>query len=85
MHPSTEDLLSVRDGEPLDALTSEAIAGSAEHANEVERLRRLRNALQALPDFDPPASGRGTGRARGNGQRDFLPFVTHMLERRSLG
>jgi hypothetical protein len=55
MHPSTEDLLSVRDGEPLDARTSEAIADSATHANEVERLRRMRAALRELPELHPPA------------------------------
>jgi hypothetical protein len=74
MHPSTEDLLSVRDGEPLDALTSEVIAGSAAHANEVERLRRMRSALEALPDLDPPegawkaiaAAERETRARRGN-------------------
>jgi hypothetical protein len=55
MHPSTEDLLSVRDGEPLDARTSEVIAARALHLNEVERLRRTQHALRNLPELEAPA------------------------------
>ncbi len=55
MHPSTEDLLSVRDGEPLDARTSELIAVAPRHLNEVERLRRTQDALRNLPELEPPA------------------------------
>jgi hypothetical protein len=55
MYPSTEDLLSVRDGEPLDARTSEIIAADAGQLNEIERMRRMRGALRALPDVEPPA------------------------------
>ena len=54
MHPSTEDLLSVRDGEPVDAEARAAIVGDAAHAREVERLREMRHALQALPELAPP-------------------------------
>ena len=54
MHPSTEDLLSVRDGEPLDARTSEVIAADARCAKEVERLDGLRIALRKLPDLEAP-------------------------------
>jgi hypothetical protein len=53
MHPSTEDLLSVRDGEPLDARRATACE-RPEHAGELERLRRMRHALRALPDLEPP-------------------------------
>jgi hypothetical protein len=55
MYPSTEDLLSVRDGQPVDAPTSEAIAASALQLNEVERLQRMRNALRNLTDVEAPA------------------------------
>jgi hypothetical protein len=55
MHPSTEDLLSVRDGQPVDARTSEAIAADARCLNEVERLRRARGALRNLPELEAPA------------------------------
>jgi hypothetical protein len=55
MHPRTEDLLTVRDGEPVDAATSRAIADDARHSNDVERLRRVQNALCDLPELEPPA------------------------------
>jgi len=54
MHPSTEDLLSVRDGEPLDAVMSNVIAADASHEREIERLRRVRHALGRLPELAPP-------------------------------
>ena len=53
MYPSTEDLLSVRDGEPLDAARATACE-RPEHAPELERLRRTRDALRALPELAPP-------------------------------
>ena len=54
MRPRTEDLLAVRDGEPLDALARAAVESSPFHEHEVERLRRMRNALRALPAIEPP-------------------------------
>jgi hypothetical protein len=54
MHPSTEDLLSVRDGEPLDAITSNVIAEDATHGREIDRLSEMRDALRRLPDVAPP-------------------------------
>lgn len=57
MRPSTEDLLSVRDGEPLTAATRAAIEASPENTREMERLRALQRALQALPELAPPAGG----------------------------
>ena len=53
MHPSTEDLLSVRDGEPLDAVTSNVIAEDATLEREIERMRQVRHALRQLPDLRP--------------------------------
>lgn len=53
MHPNTEDLLSVRDGEPLDAARATACE-RPEHAPELDRLRRMRHALRALPELAPP-------------------------------
>jgi hypothetical protein len=55
MRPSTEDLLAVRDGGPLDASAKALIEASPVYVREVERLRRLRNALRALPAIEPPA------------------------------
>ena len=54
MHPSTENLLSVRDGEPVDAEVRAAIAGDVAQAREVERLRSARHALRGLPEVAPP-------------------------------
>jgi hypothetical protein len=54
MHPSTEDLLSVRDGEPVDAVTSNVIADDASLEREIERLRHVRRALRELPEVPPP-------------------------------
>jgi hypothetical protein len=53
MHPSTEDLLSVRDGEPLDAGTSNVIADDATLEREIERMRQVRHALRQLPELPP--------------------------------
>ena len=55
MHPSTEDLLSVRDGEPVDASVRAVIAEDAANARDVERLRETRHALRGLPELAPPA------------------------------
>ena len=55
MRPSTEDLLAVRDGEPLDASAKAVIESSHVHGRDVERLRRVQNALRALPALEPPA------------------------------
>ena len=55
MRPSTEDLLAVRDGEPLDASAKAVIESLLVHTRGVERLRRVQNALRALPALEPPA------------------------------
>jgi hypothetical protein len=55
MRSSTEDLLAVRDGEPLDATAKAVIESSPVHTREVERLRRTQSALRALPALEPPA------------------------------
>lgn len=54
MRPSTEDLLSVRDGEPVDSEIRAAIAGDVAQAREVERLRSVRHALRGLPELRAP-------------------------------
>ena len=57
MRPSTEDLLSARDGEPLGPEERAAIGASPECAHEVERLTAMQRSLQALPEVEPPADG----------------------------
>jgi len=46
-------LLSVRDGEPLDAVTSNVIAEDAKLEREIERMRQVRHALRRLPELSP--------------------------------
>ncbi len=55
MRPSTEDVLSVRDGEPVTASAYAEIEASPESAAEIERLRAMQRLLQALPELAPPA------------------------------
>jgi hypothetical protein len=54
MHPSTEDLLTIRDGEPLGAAERAAIEARPMALREVERLRAVQRGLRALPDLEPP-------------------------------
>jgi len=54
MRPSTEDLLSVRDGEPLDAAARAAVEASPQSAHEIERLKDMQRSLRALPQLEAP-------------------------------
>ena len=54
MYPSTEDLLRIRDGELVDASVRSAVDADPDLQAEVERLSKTRDALRALPAFDPP-------------------------------
>jgi hypothetical protein len=54
MQPRTEDLLAIRDGEPLDSHARAAIESSPVFGREVERLRGVQSALRALSAFEPP-------------------------------
>lgn len=55
MRARTEDLLTLRDGEPIDALLRERLASNPENAREVERLSRIAEDLRRLPLLEPPA------------------------------
>jgi hypothetical protein len=55
MQPRTEALLTVRDGEPIDAAERDELLADPASVAEVERLRRTQAALEELPEFDPPA------------------------------
>jgi hypothetical protein len=57
MRSRTEDLLSLRDGEPLAASARAAIETDSGALREVERLRRLQQSLAAMPTFAPPPDG----------------------------
>jgi hypothetical protein len=55
MHTRTEDLLSLRDGGPIDAATRERLLADASALLELERLQRVRERLRELPVIEPPA------------------------------
>ncbi len=54
MHPGTEDLLSIRDGEPVDAEARAAVDADPALQAEVARLQATREQLRELPGFEPP-------------------------------
>jgi hypothetical protein len=54
MRFDTEDLLTIRDGEPIDARRKASVLADADEAREVARLERVKRALQDLPELPPP-------------------------------
>ena len=54
MYPGTEDLLSIRDGEPVDAEARAAVDVDPALQAEVARLQATRDRLRELPDLAPP-------------------------------
>jgi predicted anti-sigma-YlaC factor YlaD len=54
MHARTEDLISLRDDEPVSATIAAHVAGCDSCRHELQRLRRLREQLRRLPEFEPP-------------------------------
>ena len=80
MYPGTEDLLSIRDGEPMDAETRAAVDADPALQAEVARLQATRDRLRELPEFAPPLgvrakvfteleTGPGTRRTTPSGSR----------------
>jgi hypothetical protein len=57
MHARIEQLLSLRDGEPVDARVREHVATCAECAATLASADALRARLQALPELEPAADG----------------------------
>jgi len=54
MHPRIDQLLSLRDGLPVEAATREHVESCAACTASLRRLSERRNQLQSLPQFDPP-------------------------------
>jgi hypothetical protein len=54
MHARLEQLLSLRDGEPIEATVREHVAGCASCAAELTHLATTREHLRSLPMLDPP-------------------------------
>jgi hypothetical protein len=57
MHASVEQLLSLRDSEPVAAEAATHVARCAVCGSRLEQLRLGRERLRNLPAFDPPATG----------------------------
>lgn len=64
MHANLRQLLSLRDGAPVDALCREHVASCRHCQRELEQLASVTRALRALPDRRPPASAWAAIRAR---------------------
>jgi hypothetical protein len=54
MHARLEQLLSLRDGEPVDATIRDHVVGCAACAAELTHLATTREHLRSLPMLDPP-------------------------------
>jgi hypothetical protein len=54
MHATTEQLLSLRDGRPVDAGPAAHVAKCGHCRRELEALGQLRARLRALPELNPP-------------------------------
>lgn len=55
MHVSTEDLLKIRDGEPVAAKIRIAVDDHHQLKAKVNYLQETQNALQSLPSLEPPS------------------------------
>ena len=56
MHASIDHLLSLRDGQPVDAATAAHVEQCTRCSAELHKLRETRAKLQALPQLDAPSS-----------------------------
>lgn len=54
MPARTEDLLTIRDGEPIDAARRDRLLADPENRREIERLAHLAEELRQLPVIAPP-------------------------------
>jgi anti-sigma factor RsiW len=63
MHASIDHLLSLRDGQPVDAATAAHVEQCARCSAELRKLRETQGKLQSLPQLDAPASFHETQRA----------------------
>lgn len=72
MHARLDQLLSLRDGEPIDATTRDHVAGCASCATELTHLATTREHLRVLPVLNPPNElwGKISDRITRNDRRD---------------
>lgn len=57
MHAGTEQLLTIRDGRPIDAGIAQHVEDCGECRDRLNDLREMRAALRELPQLKPPADG----------------------------
>ncbi|HEU4616481.1 MAG TPA: hypothetical protein VFV10_00485 [Gammaproteobacteria bacterium] len=57
MRFDTEDLLTIRDGEPIGLTRKAELLADADHVLELARLERVKRGLRDLPEIAPPAEG----------------------------
>lgn len=72
MHATTEQLLSLRDGEAVAELVARHVRSCPACSRELARLEAMREQLRALPELDPPADlwrVVATDTLRGGGRR----------------
>jgi hypothetical protein len=55
MHADFQDLLTLRDGAPVDALLKQHVGQCADCTRELTQLLALKDGLRQLPVFEPPA------------------------------
>lgn len=68
MHTSFQELLSVRDGAPVDARVPGHLESCARCRAELAHLAALQEALKRLPSFEPPRDAYGRMRPRLRGK-----------------
>ncbi|MBN1237607.1 MAG: hypothetical protein JXB36_03850, partial [Gammaproteobacteria bacterium] len=54
MRTRTEDLLSIRDDEPMDAELRARLLADSDCLAEIDRLREVRESMRRLPQLEPP-------------------------------
>jgi hypothetical protein len=54
MHATTEQLLSLRDGQPVAVGTAAHVRGCAPCSQQLRNFEQIRSRLRALPELDPP-------------------------------
>jgi len=56
MHARIDDLLSLRDGEPIDAVTATHVEQCPSCSAQLRKLQQMQVQLQSLPQMDAPVS-----------------------------
>jgi hypothetical protein len=79
MHVTTEQLLSLRDGQPVEADAAAHVAGCASCRQDLAGLERVRTGLRALPELDPPPASWSAVTARNPAATAAAPARRHRI------